>query len=283
VPVTVSWLQSVRPSLVGGVRGRFIEINPGQADDIPSAEIVHPDPVAFDMNQSRGFAEFSEGVRLRPSFFNGGLLLNYSIAASQFVSSEEAAATFNRWSFDLRHEIPLYGKTSSTGPKEFNGPNECSQTVAGGACPPVSWSRNRSGTINLRLFVSTSSASSGDRVPFFLQPALGGSDINSNRLLASYADYRFRGPHMIALQENFEHSIWGPFGVFAEFEQGKVASSSRDLDFTDLRSTATLGVTIRAGGFPLINLSFSWGKEGHHITGVMSSTLFGGSSRTPLF
>ena len=30
-------------------------------------------------------------------------------------------------------------------------------------------------------------------VPFYFQPTLGGSDINGQRLLSGYDDYRFRG------------------------------------------------------------------------------------------
>jgi len=40
---------------------------------------------------------------------------------------------------------------SSTGPKETNGPDECFQSVGSTGCPPVSYSRNREGTVGFRL------------------------------------------------------------------------------------------------------------------------------------
>ena len=107
--------------------------------------------------------------------------------------------------------------------------------------------------------------------------------INNERLLASYDDYRFRAPHMIAVQSNVEFALWGPIGVFAGVEVGKVAERRSDLGFDDLRASGTVGLTLRAGNFPLVNLSFSWGGEGHHVIGEMSSTLLGGGARPSLF
>jgi hypothetical protein len=48
-------------------------------------------------------------------------------------------------------------------------------------------------------------------------------------------------------------------------------------------TSATVGLTLRAGGFPMVNLSFSWGAEGNHVIGTMNTALLGGSSRPSLF
>jgi len=37
--------------------------------------------------------------------------------------------------------------------------------------------------------------------------------IDSAPSLSSYQDYRFRAPNVLLLQGDFEHSIWGPFGL----------------------------------------------------------------------
>jgi hypothetical protein len=120
-------------------------------------------------------------------------------------------------------------------------------------------------------------------VPFYFQPTLGGTDINGDRLLSSYQDYRFRGPRVIALQETFEHSVWGPVGFFFMGEQGKVAGDSDDFNFQNLEHSFAAGVTLRAGGFPVVNLSFAWGREGHHVIGTIDASLLGGSGRPSLF
>jgi hypothetical protein len=214
---------------------------------------------------------------------NGRLRFNYLLSAQQFLAGGGTSSSFNRWTADLRHEVPLYRGSSSSGPRAFNSPNECAQAIGSPACPPVSWSRNRQGTIGLRLLVSASTTSGGNQVPFYFQPTLGGSDLNGERLLASFQDYRFRGPNLLAWQASVEHSLWGPVGVFVQGEQGKVAEDSGGLSFKGLESSLTVGLTIRAGGFPMVNLSFSWGGEGNHFIGSMSSTLLGGSTRPSLF
>ena len=273
----------LRPSLVGGVSGRFVQIRPGDSTEAPSIAQVYDDSSAPGLDKQSAFVQFHEGIRLKPSVANGWLRFNYLLAAQQFRASSERRSSFNRWTLDLQHDIPLYRRAVSTGPRDFNGPNECGQEPGAPACPPVSWSRNRQGAIGLRLLVSGSTASDDNSVPFYFQPTLGGSDINGDRLLASYQDYRFRGPNLLLVQETFEHAIWGPFGVFVQGEQGKVTSDSADLNFRNLMSSATVGLTLRAGGFPMVNLSFSWGGEGHHVIGAMNTTLLGGSSRPSLF
>jgi hypothetical protein len=272
-----------QPALVGGVAGRFIAIRSPGSDDAPPIDRLYDERTAPGLTDQRAFAEFREGLRLAPSLLDARLRLNYLLQAQQFGTSGDTHGSFFRWTADLQHEIPIYRTVSSTGPKDFNGPDECSQSPASPACPPVQWSRNREGTIGFRLLLSTSTTSGSNRVPFYLQPTLGGSDLNGDRLLASYQDYRFRGPDLLALEESVEHSLWGPFGVFLLAEQGKVGETIGDLGFSGMATSVTIGATLRAGGFPMVNLSFSWGGEGHHIIGAMNTTLLGGSARPSLF
>jgi len=120
-------------------------------------------------------------------------------------------------------------------------------------------------------------------VPFYLQPTLGGSDLNGTKLLSSFDDYRFRGPNLIALQESIDHSIWRFLGVFAMAEQGKVTLDRGDLNFSGLAHSYAAGLTVRAGGFPQVYLLFAWGDEGHHAGATVNSSLLGGSARPSLF
>jgi hypothetical protein len=129
-----------------------------------------------------------------------------------------------------------------------------------------------------------SRARAGNAVPFYLQPTLGGSDINGNALLSSFDDYRFRAPNAFALQAIFEHSLprIEPVGIVLMAEQGKVAFDRGDL-FKHLESSYAGGLTVRAGGFPVISILFANGHEGHHIIATVSATLLGGSSRPSLY
>jgi hypothetical protein len=276
-------ISGLRMALLGGVNGRFVSIRPGPSDQgIPITPAFTNDS-APGLTAQDPFVEFREGLRFRPALANGWLRLDYLVSAQQFRTSTESRSSFDRWTIDLKHEIPIYRHVSSTGPREFNGPDECRQAVGSPGCPPVQWSRNREGAVGFRLLVSSATASEGSQVPFYFQRTLGGSDIDGEMLLASYEDYRFRGPKLLALQERFEHSIWGPFGAYVLAEQGKVALAGEDLGFGDLTTSTTIGLTLRAGGLPMVNLSFSWGGGGHHVIGAMSPTLLGGSSRPSSF
>ena len=95
------------------------------------------------------------------------------------------------------------------------------------------------------------------------QPTLGGSDINGTQLLSGFADYRFRAPNLIVVQERFDHSLrfWGPLGFIVTAEQGRVAPTPGDLSFSGLRTSAAVGFTVRAGGFPQVFLMFGWRRE----------------------
>jgi hypothetical protein len=134
----------------------------------------------------------------------------------------------------------------------------------------------------VRLLTSSSTPFSGARVPVYFQQTLGGSDINGQRLLASQDDYRFRGPSLLALQQSIEHSVWGPLGLFFMAEQGAVAGHWRDLGDEGLIRSYAVGVTVRAGGAPMINLSFAWGSGSHHMAATMDASLLGGSGRPSL-
>jgi hypothetical protein len=132
--------------------------------------------------------------------------------------------------------------------------------------------------------MNQSITSAGHVVPFYFQPTLGGSDIDGNLALPSYQDYRFRAPNNLLARASFEHSIYGPLGFTAMVDEGKVALRRSDLDFTHLQHSYSMGLTLRAGGFPMVWLLFSWGgREGAHATAAMNSSLLGGSARPSLY
>jgi len=136
------------------------------------------------------------------------------------------------------------------------------------------------GSIGFRFLLSESITSGDSIVPFYFQQTLGGSDINSMLALGSYQDYRFRAPNLLLLQESFEHSIWGPFGAKFMADQARVALTRSDLGFSDLKHSFAAGLTLRAGGFPMVSLMFAWGgPEGHHNIVNMNTSLLGGSAR----
>jgi len=152
-------------------------------------------------------------------------------------------------------------------------------------CPIVSTAQKLEGSINLRAFLSESIADRGSVVPFYFSPTIGGSDINGNAMLASYPDYRFRGPDLLLFRGTFEHSVGKlPIGAFFSVDEGKIALTRDDVSLDHLRHSFGVGLTVRAGGLPVFYLVFAWGgNEGTHTTATISPTLLGGSARPSLF
>jgi hypothetical protein len=274
-------------ALVGEANARFVGVGGASSDKGPSIDRLFTELSAPGLSNQPRFAEFGEGARIRPSLGNGHVRLNYVATFQEFVASSSSRNSFKRWSVDLSHTFPLYQTLAPALTRDANGPDECVASPGDDRCPPVippAISRNYTGSVGVRLFASKSIVSAGKVVPFYFQQTLGGSDINGNRVLPSYDDYRFRGPHLIVLQESFEHSIFKtPVGIWLAADQGKVARQEDRLNFDKLLHSYTAGLTLRAGGFPAVIASWSTGgSEGRHFAVTISPSLLGGSSRPSL-
>jgi hypothetical protein len=274
-------------SLVGEANGRFVDIRPSLNQASPSIEQLYSEATAPGLTRQSAFVQFGEGIRMRPQLAAGFVRLNYLAQFQEFISPGASQYSFNRLKVDLSHEFPLYRKTRSLIPLDSNGPNDCSAGVNIHDCPPITGgtSRNLEGSVNLRFVMNESFVSSGHAVPFYFQPTLGGSDINGEASLGSYRDYRFRAPNTILLRASFEHSLFKwPVGVTAMIDEGKVANTRGGLDLTHLRRSYSAGLTLRAGGLPLIYLLFSWGgDEGRHTIVNIAPSLLGGAARPSLY
>jgi hypothetical protein len=271
-------------SLLGEANGRLVNLRGNHSTSDPSVEQIYTEASAPGLATQPGFLQLGEGVRIKPVLFGDHLQLNYLVNFQQFFAPTDSTYSFRQWTVDLDNEFPLYRNTQSYAAKDTNGPDECAQAVGAEKCPAVSTSRNRQGTIGFRFLLSESIADAGSSVPFYFQHTLGGSDINGNPALSSFADYRFRGPNLMLLHESFEHSIWGPFGFTFLADQGKVALARGDVDFQNLKHSFASGITLRAGGFPQVFLLFAWGGgEGNHTTASMNTSLLGGSARPSLY
>lgn len=270
-------------SLLGEINGRFPAVEGNHDKSTPSINTLYTDAAAPGLASQPSFIQFAEGLRIRPVFFGDHLQLNYLANFQQYAAPSDTTYSFRRFNFDLGHTIPLYRTTVSSASRDTNGPDECA-TAPGAKCPPIPVSRNNTGSIGIRLLISESIANAGSTVPFYMQPTLGGSDVNGAAYLGSYEDYRFRGPNLLLLRESLEHSVWGPFGASFVADQGKVALTRGDVAFDHLAHSFSAGLTLRAGGLPEVFLMFSWGGgEGTHTNANVNTSLLGGSARPSIF
>jgi hypothetical protein len=245
---------------------------------VRSIGTLYTNATAPGLSSQPKFIQFGQGFSFGPVIDD--FEVNYLGSFQEFFAPSNSEYSFLRWTSDLNVTYSLYGHQSSAKPVQ-TGPDECA--TSGHKCPGIPHTRNLEGSIGARLLVSESITSATSTVPFYFQPTLGGSDIDNNPALASYQDYRFRAPNLLLMQENFEHSIWGPFGFQFAADQGRVALTRSELSFDHFRHSYAAGLTLRAGGFPMVYVLFAWGgPEGHHNIFNMNTSLLGGASRPPL-
>jgi hypothetical protein len=298
---------------VAEVNGRFPSVRPGTDSHVPSTTVLFSEATAPGLSRQSTFIQASEGLRIDPALFKDHIRLNYLVQFQQFISPGLSTFSFRRFNGDFSHEIPLYNLLPGKLGKAYypnraalyphTGPDDCTATNAernisrqraasadakpdpARPCPIVATTDKLEGSITLRAYLSESFAGSGSVVPFYFMPTIGGSDIDGTRVLASYPDYRFRAPNLLLFRGTVEHSIGKlPLGAILSVDEAKVGLRRDDISIDHLRHTFSAGLTLRAGGLPLIYLQFAWGgNEGNHTTTAISPTLLGSSSRPSLF
>jgi hypothetical protein len=277
-------LRRLNPTAIGELNGRWIQVDGSSDDSWPSIETIFDDATAPGLDGQPATLQLGEALRIAPSV--GRVQLTYTGQLQQYIAGDNAS--FRRWTLDLNHVFQLWRTRGPVTERENNSPNECTtgvdRTVGVYGCPdPTLITTNRVGSVAFRALVSRSQVSGDNRIPFYFQRTIGGSDIDGERLLASYDDYRFRGPHLLVLQETFEHVLWGPVGAFAAAEQGRVARLDASLGSGTLHKTVGAGLTLRAGGIPMLTMWWATGgSEGHHVAITMNTSLLGGSVRPSL-
>jgi hypothetical protein len=304
-------IKAANLALVAELNGRFPSVRPGSDASLPSIGQLFNEATAPGVSQQAAYLQASEGLRVDPGLFTDRIQLNYLVQFQQFVAPGNSAYSFRRWNGDFGHQIPLYsvlpkrlGKAyyANRAPLyQYNGPDDCtgsngdrniSLKRAASAkpdparpCPIVSTTEKLEGNISLRAFLSESFADRGSVVPFYLSPTIGGSDINGTTMLASYPDYRFCGPDLLLFQGTVEHSLGKlPVGALFSVDEAKIGLRRDDVSPAHLRHTFSAGLTVHAGGLPVVYLLFAWGgQEGNHTTATISPTLLGSSARPSLF
>lgn len=239
--------------LLGEVNGRFPNISGNHGQSSPSIEQVYTETTAPGLTHQPGFLQFGEGLQYTKHL--GGLAdkanfgvdadLDYGANFQQFVAPSESDFSFRRLTVDVTNDLHLLKKFT---PKNGSATSE------------------QFGTLQLRGWLCESIADAGHFVPFYFQPTLGGGDINKERTLPSFADYRFRAPDALLFSAQYTQQLpkFSFLGLVLRADTGKVADSRGDIDLSHLRHSYGAGLTINAGNFPYLIFMYAWGGESHH-------------------
>jgi len=148
------------------------------------------------------FAEFS--TRTSPRYSRRGSLARVDL--SDYHQINDGASSFRRVDVNVQQFIPLLREN---------------------------W------VIALRALAATTSAPTGNDVPYFLMPDLGGSST-----LRGYSTWRFRDRNRLLLTGEWRWTA-GPFVDMALFvDSGTVAPRPRDLNWRDMKQAYGIGVTL---------------------------------------
>ena len=162
-------------------------VGDGKDHALPSISAVFDDTTAPGLSAAarlRARAAFVEIDYRRPrNARHGGW---YRVEFSHYDDRDRQRYTFNRFDVDLRQFVSILSER-----RVFVAPRRSSRPRT----PP-----------------------SGQTMPFYLMPSLGGNDT-----LRGFRDYRFRGPHALLLQAEYRFEIWSGLDAALFYDAGKVA------------------------------------------------------------
>jgi hypothetical protein len=202
------------------------------------------------------------GAFLRPHHRSGVFQLEDRVSYDFFHDFDLKRYSFHRFRADLQHYIYPFRSEGGLRRDRF---------------------------LMIRGLFSTSNALSRNAVPFYLQETLGGRNIDGDPTLRGFADYRFRGPHLVLIQTEYSHRFGGgrppapdqpppsllksiphALGAFAFYDTGQVAQRRGDLDMGRMRHSFGGGITIFAGGVLQAKIYVGLGGgEGSHTYTVI--------------
>jgi hypothetical protein len=105
-----------------------------------------------------------------------------------------------------------------------------------------------------QLGMGGTDADAGQRVPFYLQPTLGGS-----RTLRGAADFRFRDTHALWMNAEYRWEAFAALDMALFTDWGKVAPTASDLDFSDLEHAYGIGFRFVAGQAVILRIDLATG------------------------
>ncbi|PYY07878.1 MAG: hypothetical protein DMG69_17210 [Acidobacteria bacterium] len=139
------------------------------------------------------------------------------------------------------------------------------------------------GNISATIRFVEAYAPAGNKMPFYLQPTIGGTDINNVDVLRSYADYRFRAPNLLTLQAEYEHIIWGPFALLGFYDVGRMAEQRSDIEIGHVRHSFGAGLILQLGGLPVVKFYYARAGEGTHTAYTLNTNNFTFSTPAGVF
>jgi outer membrane protein assembly factor BamA len=139
----------------------------------------------------------------------------------------EGSFAFSRYLFDARYFVPL-GNTSRVAAFWFHS--------------------------------SFDRSDSSNRVPFYLQQTLGGS-----QMLRGYDNFRFRDTNLVYVSAEYRWEFKPTMEIAGFFDAGKVFSDAADFGFTNLKNSYGVGFRIKTDGGVIFRVDFAHSAEENRL------------------
>jgi outer membrane protein assembly factor BamA len=237
--------------LGASVGGLWVSVGPTNRKDMASTETVFTDSSAPGLSEETDY--------LRHSVFSqfdyrddaagpksGG---NYVFEYTWYNDRSAGAFGFRRSDLDVQQYIPFFNKTRR---------------------------------LALRARMSMTEPAGGDRIPFYLQPRVGGSDD-----LRGFRPYRFTDRNAIVYNAEYRWEIFSGLDGTLFFDAGKVMPRRGQLSFADLEVSPGFGLRFNARNRTFMRLDVGFSHEGVGVWFKFNDSflprLFGTGTRQPLY
>jgi len=111
--------------------------------------------------------------------------------------------------------------------------------------------------LSLHGLVSTTGTKSGEQIPFFMLPSVGGGSS-----LRAYSSWRFRDRNSLEIQADWRIMVNRFVDTAVFFDAGKVTSRTTDLNLHDLKTDFGFGVRFHGPMATPLRIDFAYGSEG---------------------
>jgi hypothetical protein len=217
--------------LAAGVRlgHRRHNIEPGTDDRFPPTQDVFDDGEAPGLAQQPPFLVAGAGIFLDYSDqpgdpHSGGIL---GVTFGRFDDRNGAGFAFTRYAVDARQYLPL------------GSPQR---------------------VLALRFHTSIGDPDRGNRVPFYLQPDLGGQ-----AMLRGYREFRFRDDNLVFLAAEYRWEPAPAFEMALFYDAGKVFPEGEAWALTHLRKSAGMGFRFKTARRTFLRLDIGRSDEGTRL------------------
>ena len=219
-----------------GITGSMVNVHtgPGKRGGVPSTDEI------FDQDSAPGLGEDTYYAALGGFMFidyldsqtgprSGGI---YGFRARQYTDLDLEKFSFRQIDFEAQQYIPYFNKTR---------------------------------VIALRVMATLTFDKSGNTIPFYAQPKVGG-----NNSLRGFQRYRFYDKHALVLTAEHRWHAFSGLDMAMFVDAGKVASRRADLDFTDLEVSYGFGFRFKLNEAYFMRIDFAGGQEGFRFMWTFS-------------